>query len=149
MKKLSIIAGCLLLMAGLTFGQASFSLTDSSGDPVSGTYNSTSSLTLTVNGTATGFNADGFDLYLQVPTLNSFNAAITITGATWFQFTDPTQAGFPKVFTSASGADPGYMSDRQGTLAGDLGATSSVPSEDYTGTAHLVDLTFAFNNAPA
>lgn len=149
MKKISIFVGCLLLMANLGFGQASFSLTDSTGDPVSGVYNSTDTFTLNVSGTVAGFNAAGFTLWLEVQTLNGFNTAISITNEMWFQFPDHTVSGFPKVFDSATGADPGFVSNRSGTLSGDLGATANDSSQNYTGTAHLVDLTFGLTNAPA
>jgi hypothetical protein len=151
MKRLFLLLGCLLLAANFTFGQASasFSLTDSNGDPVSGTYNSTSTFTLTVNGTVSGFNADGFSLWLETQTLNGFNTSLSITGEQWFQFPDHVAPIVPKVFDSSSGADAGYMSDRAGATNGDLGATASDSSQDYTGTAHLVDINFALAGAPA
>ena len=147
-KNLTLILSCLLLTAGLTFGQtASFSFNDNNGTPDAGTYNPNDTLTLSLYGTFTVNLADGFSLWLEVPTLNGFNTAINITSGAQIQFTDAIQPIYPKTFTDASGADPGYMTDKQGALSGDLGAVSNTPSEQFTGTKLLANYTFSLTNA--
>ena len=146
-KQLLTTISCLLLTTGLTFGQTtSFSFNDNNGTPNVGTYNPNDAFTLSLYGTASGFTAVGFSLWLQAPTANGWNTAIQITSATFFQFPDPNQSGYPKSFTSTSGQrDPGYLTD-----GGDLGATANNElAEGFTGTAHLADYTFTLTNAPA
>jgi hypothetical protein len=150
MKQLLAIAiSSLLLTAGLTFGQtASFSFNDNNGTPDAGTYNPTDTFNLGVYGTATGFTANGFSLWLEVPTTNGFNAAIMVTGSTVFQFTDKTESAYPKVFTDTSGQrSTYYLTDQHGTMSGDLGATANSSSEHFTGTARLASYTFSLNGA--
>lgn len=149
-KQLSVIIGCLLLTAGFTFGQATFSFNDNNGTANAGTYNPTDTIVLDLFGTYTGPGlADGFSLWLQVPIANGFNTTINITSGVQMQFTDPNQGVYPKTFTDISGRrDPGYLTDQQGTLSGDLGATSDFPSQQFTGTAKLATYTFSLTNAP-
>ena len=154
-KNLSLIISCLLLTAGLTFGQTttSFSLLNA-GSTNSGTYNPTDTLTLSLFGTfmsTDGSKADGFSLWLEVPTANGFNTAINITSANYILWTDATQGIYPKVFNDSSGADAGYLTDhdQSSTLSGDLGATSTGQVGDYTnGTMLLANYTFSLTNAP-
>ena len=151
MKKTFVVAiSCLLLTAGLSFGQtASFSFNDNNGTPDAGTYNPNDTFTVDVSGTATGFTADGYSLWLEVPTTNGFNTTINITAGTFVQFTDPTESVYPKLFIDTSGQrDAGYRTDKQGTLNGDLGASSNAPAEQFTGTARLASYTFTFTGAP-
>lgn len=138
-------------MAGLAFGQsASFSFDDNSGTATSGTYNPNDTFTLSLFGTASGFTADGFSLWLEVPTTNEFNTTINITSATYIQFTDSIQPNYPKVFNDPSGARPGYVSDHDtGAPSGDLGAVSDDPSQQFTGTMLLANYTFSLAGAPA
>lgn len=147
-RQLIIIIACLVGMAGLAFGQASFSLVNQSGGGTSGAFNQNGTFTLTLNGTLTGFTAYGFSLWLQTSTINGFNTALGITSATFFQLRDQHQPVYPKVFTSTVGADAGFMSDQQGTKSGDLGADAVVIEDGFTGTAHLADYTFTLTNAP-
>src|SRR3954451_3288741 len=144
MKKLSIIASCLILMAGISFGAQSFSLVAQGTSNTSITLNSNSTFVLTLNATVSGFNADGFSVWLQAT--NTLAPALSLTSFTVFQFPDKTQPIVPKVFDSASGADAGFLSDRQGAPSGDLGATANDPSQDFVGTAHLADYTFSIGN---
>jgi PEP-CTERM motif len=150
-KQLSITISCLLLMAGIAFGQASFSFNDNNGTANAGTYNPTATFTLDLSGTFTGAGlADGFSLWLQVPTVGGFNTTINITASTVFQFSDKNQSIYPKAFTDTLGQrDSGYLTDKQGTLTGDLGATANSPTEDFTGTKLLANYTFSLTNAPA
>ncbi len=148
-KQLSLAISCLLLMAGLTFGQgASFSLLNGSNTNF-GTYNPNDTVTLSLFGTFTTFTgspAAGFSLWLEAPTANGFNTAVSITSTTHFQFSIPTQPG-PKTFADPAGADPGYLTDNQGASPGDLGAIAGSPSEYFINTAHLADYTFTLTNA--
>jgi len=155
-KQLSIIAGCLLLMAGLAFGQttASFQLVKQGTSSSSGTFNSTSTFTLSLNGTIsglpTGFSWDGYSLWLEAPTLNSFNTHISITSETFFQFTTGIQTVFPKVFTDTGGANTGFLSDMEDGRSGDLGANSNGTQSIGNSTGvHLADYTFSLTGAPA
>ena len=129
---------------------ASFSLTDNGlygGTNTSGTFNSNDTFTLSlygsISGMPAGFGWDGFSAWLQTELANSFNTAVTITGATYFQFPDPNQSGYPKAFTDTAGADSGFRSDQ-----GDLGATSNGTNLPNSASVHLADYTFALHNAP-
>ncbi len=157
-KHLLLTISCLLLTAGLTFAQesASFSFNDNGqggGTAVTGTYNPTATFNLDLFGTFTpgtsGALADGFSLWLQVPTANGFNTAINITAATMFQFPDKTHPAYPKVFNDAVGASAGYLTDHDsvGTNTGDLGATSNDPSQQFTGQKLLANYAFSLTNA--
>lgn len=149
-KQFSLAISCLLLTAGLTFGQtASFSLLNA-GNTSFGTYNPNDIVTLSLFGTfntITGSPAAGFSLWLEAPTANGFNTAISITSATQIQFSITTQNVYPKSFTDTAGADPGYLTDKQGALSGDLGAIAGSPSEYFINTTHLADYTFTLTNA--
>ena len=148
-KRFAITITSLLLAAGLTFGQsASFSFNDNNGTPDAGTYNPTDTFTLNLFGTATGFTSPGFSLWLEAPTTNGFSTAINITASTVFQFSDKIQSVYPKTFSDTSGQrNVGYLTDKQGTLSGDLGATASAPAQNFTGTALLANYTFSLVNA--
>ncbi|HEY3662227.1 MAG TPA: PEP-CTERM sorting domain-containing protein, partial [Chthoniobacterales bacterium] len=78
---------------------------------------------------------------------NGFSSAISITSRTYFQFSDGTQNIYPKLFTDTAGAQAGYLSDKQGTFSGDLGASANTPAEDFTGTKLLASYTFSLTNA--
>ena len=136
-------------MAGVAFGQASFSFNDNNGTPNAGTYNPTDTFTLSVFGTASGFTAAGFSLWLEVPTASGFNLAINITSSTMFQFPDKTAPAFPKTFTDTAGQrNATYLTDKGGVDPGDLGATASLPGDNFTGgPVHLADYTFSLTNA--
>ena len=153
-KYLLTTISCLLLTAGLTFGQtASFSFNDNSGTPDAGSYNPTDSFTLGLSGTFTTPGttlADGFSLWLEAPTLNGFSSAINITSGAQINWTDATHPIYPKVFNSTDGATAGFLvdHDQSGTLTGDLGATSTGGVNDYTGTRLLANYTFSLTSAP-
>jgi hypothetical protein len=155
-KQLSIIAGCLLLMAGLALGQtASFQLVTQGTSNTSGTFSPNSTFTLTLNGTITGmpvgFSANGYSLWLEVPTTNGFNTAISLTSETMFTFSTKIQAVFPKVFTDTLGARSGYLSDKEDGRSGDLGANSDGTQSQPNSSVplHLADYAFSLTNAPA
>ena len=145
-KYLFVTISCFLLTAGLTFGQtAVFSVNDNNGTPNAGTYLPSDTFTLSLFGTATGFTAIGFSLWLEAPTTNGFNTAISIIGSSPFQFSDPTSTSYPMTFTSTSGQrNVSYRTN----LQGDLGYTANAPAQNFTGTALLANYTFSLANAP-
>jgi len=160
MKKLLLTLACVFAVSTAAFAQvsASFSFTDNGlygGTNTSGTFNSTDTFTLSVFGTISGmpagFSADGYSLWLETQIANSFNTALTITGVTYFQFTNPNQPTYPKLFTDTIGADSGYRTDQEGTNSGDLGATALTPSQNFANGAnvHLADYTFSISGAAA
>jgi PEP-CTERM motif len=146
-KQLSIIAGCLLLMAGLAFGQsASFSLVNGSST-TSGTYSPTDTFTLSLygnfSGIPAGYQTDGFSLYLEnsSSTLNNSNSAISLTSGSYFQYPDGTSA-FPQTFSHSLGSPDGSDMTTQ-----DIGATANNSSQmtgDYS-NLHLADYTFSLS----
>jgi hypothetical protein len=157
MKKLLLTLTCVMAVAGTAFAQsASFSLTDNGlygGSNTSGTFNPNDTFTLSlygsITGMGTGFTADGFSLWLEAPTASGFNTTINATSATYFQFTDPNQPIYPKLFTDTAGADANYRSDQQGALSGDLGATDNGGQNIGNSTnVHLADYTFSLSGAP-
>lgn len=149
--KILTTIGCLLLMAGLIHAQsASMSLVNAS-NTTSGTYNPNDTFTLTLNAT-TSFTANSFSAWLE--TNSGLAPHITITGETYVAFASPQDDGFPKAFSSSSGANPGFLTDtdtvvnpQTGTLdSGDLGATG-IPHA--AGTFTLSTITFSLSGAPA
>jgi hypothetical protein len=151
-KALSMTIGCLLLMAGLAFGQSqSFSLVNA-GSTTSASYNPNASFTLTLNGTFSGYSAAGFSAWLETNT--SLAPFLTITGETYNTFPGPTDNGFPKAFTSTSGrTNSGFLTNtdtvnnpQTGTMdPGDLGATGAGQA---AGTYNLASITFQLSGAP-
>jgi hypothetical protein len=151
--KLLTTIGCLLLMAGLIHAQApaaSFSLVDASNS-TSGTYNPNATFTLTLSGT-TNFVSNGFSMWLE--TNAGLAPHITITNETYVAFASPQDNGFPKAFSSSSGANPGFLTDtdtvinpQSGTIdSGDNGATGAgIPA----GTQVFATITFQLSGAPA
>ncbi len=151
-KTLLLSVVCLMAVTGMTFAQtASFAFNDNSGAATSGTYLPTDIISLDVFVTA-DFAASGYSLWLQAPTLNGFNTKISITGETYFTFLNQTDDGFPKSFTSSSGASSGFLSDtdtvinpQSGTIdQGDLGATGF----RVAGTYQVANLQFSLAGAP-
>jgi hypothetical protein len=81
MKKSILTIGCLLLMAGLTFGTNEL-LTLQSGGQNSITLNSgTTSFSLNVSSSWSGYSSVGLSYWLQVP--SSVASAFSITGVTY------------------------------------------------------------------
>jgi hypothetical protein len=143
------------LMAGaaIALGQsATFSLSDNGlygGSSTSGTFNTNDTFTLSLSGTIsglpTGFSATGFSLWMEAPTLNGFNTAISLAGSTMFQFTDRNMSVYPKTFTDTVGARANYLSDKEDGRSGDMGATSDGTQGVGNGTYHLADYTFSLS----
>jgi hypothetical protein len=124
MKKSILTIGCLLLMAGLTFGaNEMLSLTSSGNNSI--TLNSgTTSFSLTVSDSWTGYSSLGLSYWLQVP--SAVASAFSITNVTYGStFSSANQSGPATVLfndsTSANGAASGFtLEDR------DLGSTVGV-----------------------
>jgi hypothetical protein len=157
MKKLILTLACVFAVSTAAFAQtASFSFTDNGlygGTNTSGTFNSTDTFTVSVygsiSGMTTGFLWDGYSLWLETQILNSFNTALTITGVTYFQFTQGNQLIYPKLFTDSISADTNYRSDEESTRSGDLGATDNGGQSLLGGgtNVHLADYTFSISGA--
>lgn len=153
MKKLLLTLTCLAVMAGAASAQTQSIkfVTSGSGSAgsTSGSANAGSQFSLDTYMTFTGFTADGLSYWLEVPT--AIAPYLTITTNSYFTFTDGTNTGVPKTFTDASGADTGFLSDKTGSNAGDLGATAADSSFDVgPGTYLMTTVTFTLaGNAPA
>lgn len=155
MKKILLISTlCTILATGVAFGQThtqSLAFNDGVGTGDSGTYNSNDTFSLDVNLTFSGYTALGFSLWLE--TNSALAPFLTITGEQYLTWTDPTDNGFPKAFTSTAGAHPGFNSSidtvinpQTGSIdAGDLGATGGAV---VAGTYTIAHLTFSLNGAP-
>ena len=109
-KQLGITVGCLLFMVGLTFG-ANETLTLQSGGLSSITLTSgTTSFTLDVSSSWTGYSSTGLSYWLQVPT--SVASSFSLTSGTYFSpFSDANQTAPSAVLfndsTAADGASSG------------------------------------------
>jgi hypothetical protein len=150
--KLLTTIGCLLLMAGLVHSQtASLSLVNAS-NTTSGTYNPNDTFTLTLNATTSFNNANAFSAWLE--TNSGLAPFLKITNESYVTFPSPQDNGYPKTFSSSSGADPGFLTDtdtvinpQSGTIdGGDLGATGAPVN---AGTFTLSTITFSLSGAPA
>ncbi|MGH8093674.1 MAG: PEP-CTERM sorting domain-containing protein [Chthoniobacterales bacterium] len=121
-KQLSLTIGCLLLMAGLTFG-ASETLSLTSGGFNNITLNSgTTSFNLNVNSSWTGYSSIGLSFWLQMPTASASGFTLTNVTVGSAVFPDPNQTSPSTVpfndSTPADGADTGYSIETR-----DLGST--------------------------
>lgn len=110
------------------------------------------SITLSVTDTYSGFGAGSYGLSYWLQVSNAIAPSLTITGLTYFTFTDGNNIGtFPFSFNSNSGADSGFMSTTTANgQSGDLGGTSNPLTTFPDGTYHVTDITFALAaGAPA
>jgi hypothetical protein len=139
MKKSILAAGCLLLMAGLSFGaNEMLSLTSSGNNSI--TLNSgTTSFSLDVSSSWTGYSSQGLSFWLQVPSAVASKFSITnVTyGSTWAT----GNQGSPStvLFNDTSGAASGFtLEDR------DLGATvnggPTIAAGSYLATSMTINL---------
>jgi hypothetical protein len=150
-KTLLATIACMMIAATACFGAITMTFNDNSGAATAGTYLTTDTFSFDVFLT-TDFTAQGVSYWLETQTLNGFTAALTITNITYVNFTGPTDNGFPKAFTSATGADSGFLADddtvinpQTGTIdEGDLGATS--PSH-APGTFQIATIFFSISGA--
>ncbi len=109
-------------------------------------------VTLSVFDTYSGYGSGSWGLWYWLEVSSAFAPFLSITGVSYFTFTDPNYAPaptFPVNFTSTSGADAGYLTTQEtgGQMRTvDLGATGpQVPDGSY----HITDITFALAaNAP-
>lgn len=149
MKKTLLIA-----LIGLTTTLSSLYATQSLSFSLSGggIYQSTDNFVLTTTDTFTNFGMSwGLSYWLEV---NSALAPfLTITGASYpTPFNDANYAPaptFPVVFTSASGADAGFLSTQEPTglmRTVDLGGTGGLTAD---GSYIVTMVTFHLANAPA
>lgn len=151
--KLFITIGCLLLMAGFVHAQtpvASFTLVDSSSS-TSGTYNPNDTFTLTLSGTF-NYTSNGFSMWLE--TNSALASHITITNESYVAFASPQDNGFPKAFSSTTGADSGFLTDtdtvvnpQSGTI--DMGDNGATGANITAGTHEFATITFQLSGAPA
>jgi hypothetical protein len=141
-KQLSITIGCLLLIAGLTYG-ANETLILQSGGLNSITLSSgTASFTLSVSSSWTGYSSVGLSYWVQVP--STVAASFTLTAVTYEStFPDPNQTTPSTVpfndSLAADGADPGYTIETRclGATVNDL----SVPPGTYLDATMTVNVT--------
>lgn len=141
MKKSILAAGCLLLMAGFTFGANELlSLTNNGNNSI--TVNSgTTSFELDVSSSWTGYSSQGLSYWLQVP--SAVASKFSITGVTYGStFATGNQTSPATVLftdsTSANGAASGFtLEDR------DLGATVNGGPTVAAGT--YLDTTMTLN----
>src|SRR4051812_42935020 len=128
MKKLSIIASCLLLMADLTFGQTQSMRLVTSGTGSAGATSRTFSagvsnpFSLDVYMTFTGFTAVGLSYWMEGTTALANN--LTLNSQT-YTIWDPTQNGTNNGFANNVGCDSGFLRETR-----DLGATSNFDSDN-------------------
>jgi hypothetical protein len=142
-KQLGITVGCLLLMVGLTFG-ANETLTLQSGGLGSITLGSgTTSFSLNVSSSWTGYSSEGLSYWLQVP--SAVASAFSLTGVTYSAtFPSGNQVSPATVpfndAVAADGAASGYTIETR-----DLGATVNdttmpVAAGTYLDTTMTVNL---------
>lgn len=103
------------------------------------------SIVLSVTDTYSGFGSGSYGLSYWLQVSNAIAPSLSITGLTYFTFTDGNNIGtFPFSFNSNSGADSGFMSTTTANgQSGDLGGTSNPLTTIPDGTYHVTDITFA------
>jgi hypothetical protein len=107
-------------------------------------WNPGASIVLSTQDTYSGFfggGSRGVSYWLQVN--SALSGFLTITGLTYFTFTDGTfNQTFPFSFIAMAGADNGFLSTTTANfLSGDLGNYSNTPIPD--GSYHVTDITLA------
>lgn len=142
-KYLLTTISCLLLTAGLTFGAGETLLLRNSGINSITLSSGTTSFSLTVSSSWTGYSSFGLSYWLQVPTSVAGN--FTLTSVIYSSpFSDPNQSGPSTVLfndaLAADGADAGYTIETR-----DLGGTSpfgdpASPAGTYTDTTMTVNV---------
>jgi hypothetical protein len=143
MKKLIASFACVLLMAGLAFGQETINLyTAGSVTQTSQSVAPGGTFSLDTYTTFTGYSGRGLSYWLQVP--DALAPFITITGESYFTWTDANQTFFVSdPFNQTSGNDVGFKNaDR------DLGGTSVFSAGNFVqdqpaGTYKVSNLSFA------
>ena len=109
-------------------------------------------ITLSVTDTFSGYGSGSWGLSYWLELQTAIAPFISITGVSYFTFTDPNYAPaptFPVNFTATSGADAGYLTTREtgGQMRTvDLGGTGPQVTD---GQYHITDITFSIaGNAP-
>jgi hypothetical protein len=124
-KKLSITISCLLLMAGLSYGQTTQSInlfTMGSTTQTSISLSPGSVFSLDTYITFTGFTSVGLSYWLEAQT-TGLAANLTLNNESYFQNWDANGSGTNNLFTSGTGVDAGYLRETR-----DLGSTSNFDS---------------------
>jgi hypothetical protein len=146
MKKTLLIA-----LIALTTTLSSLYATQSLSFTGPTTWNINTSVVLSVTDTYSGFGGGSYGLSYWLMASNAVSPFLSITGLTYFTFTDGNNIGtFPFSFNSNSGADSGFMSTTTANgQSGDLGGTSNPLTLIPDGSYHVTDITFALGAAPA
>ena len=141
MKKTLLIA-----LIGLVTTLSSLYATQSLSFTGPGSWIPGTSVVLNVTDTYSGFGPGSWGLWYWLEVQTALAPFISITGVSYFTFTDPNYAPaptFPVNFTSTSGADAGYLTTQEtgGQMRTvDLGGTGG---QTVDGTYHITDITFA------
>jgi hypothetical protein len=156
MKKISVLSAiCMMSALCIAFGQShtqSMVFDDlglGGGSATSGTYNQNDTFSFDVYLTYAGYDAGGYDLWLETQTLNNFSASLFITRLTYGKvFSDPTQpVTNPVPFDNTPGHSVGYQTENR-----DLGATAPGKGSDFhfvpPGTYFVGHVSFAIVGAP-
>jgi len=144
-KQLSITVGCLLLMVGLAFGDASLTFNNGTLTPDSGVYTAGSSFTLGLSATVTDSgssplsNLAGYSLWIATGSANTGYFSITNRDLSGSNFTDPNSPGIS--YPQAILPEPGGSS--HGGNPDDLGATGN--AFPTNATYFLQNLTIAIS----
>jgi hypothetical protein len=148
-KLLSISLGCFLVTAALTFGaNEAITFNDNNGAASSGTYLSTDTFSLDVFATWTGYTGVGLSYWLEAP--NALAPNISITGETYFTWTDPNQTFFGSdPFNDTSGNQVGYMNEVRDLGGTSVFAQSSNVQIQNAGTYKVSNLNFSLSGAAA
>ena len=113
------------------------------GTSTSGTFASTSTFTLDINLTYSGYASPGLSYWLEAS--SALAPALSIASIIYTTFTDSNQTvSSPENFTASSGSSSGFLSETH-----DLGATTTDGSTIAAGTYTIAQITFALTNAAA
>src|ERR1043166_4538660 len=138
MKKTLLIA-LLSLTTAISSLYATQSLTFSGPS----TWTPGTSIVLSTTDTYSGFGGGSFGLLYWVQVNNTIAPFLSITGASFFTFIDPSQPipVFPLSFIENAGTDPGFLTTRaEDGHTGDLGGSGPLVLD---GSYHVTDVTFA------
>jgi hypothetical protein len=141
MKKTLLITTiiCGMIAAGTAFAQQTQSM---SFTPSGTVFMPNDTFTLSSSLTFAGYNAVGMSYWLEMAagSQNFFH----ITAETYFQFTDPTQPGWPNEFNfpMANGVDAGMFA-----TSNDLGGTTNPPNVITPGTYQVSQISFSITGA--
>jgi PEP-CTERM motif len=140
MKKTLLIA-----LIALTTTLSSLYATQSLSITGPGSWTPGTSVVLSVTDFYSGFGPGSYGLSYWFEISSFIAPFITITGLTYFTFTDANNIGtLPFSFNSTAGADPGFMTTTTANgQSGDLGGTSQPLTLVPDGAYHVTDVTLA------